>query len=303
MRKIRFLFTGILIAAAITSCNDVNWDEVEDLNFAPTTFNKSKEYRGGNVDCSQLGMPGLVETTGRNNFNAGAFEFSWPEGLEVKVDEGKYVSFYIPESTIKIGDLCYKIGAVIVKGGDASNVYYYPGGATGDKKLAAPNNSSGGPAGLSNLTFCFIEVECEEPEQIVIAVKTSYWATYSNDVWSDFNWAVSQGNFMFPVDNWCDILGVNYFPETTSFGLHGMQGVMGTVTVEEAWPAGVHSLVVTIDMNDGLQLDLTRLYVGSLDGLLSTVEASGCPNYNYWPFQDETDQNTHVYTIPYDSLN
>ncbi len=32
MRRIKFLFAGVLIAAAVTSCNDVNWDDVQDLN-------------------------------------------------------------------------------------------------------------------------------------------------------------------------------------------------------------------------------------------------------------------------------
>ena len=47
------------------------------------------------------------------------------------------------------------ISAVIVKGGNASNVYdYRPTGALSDSGLVAPNNASGGPANLSHLEFC-----------------------------------------------------------------------------------------------------------------------------------------------------
>ena len=44
--------------------------------------------------------------------------------------------------------------AVIVKGGPNANVYAY-NEATGDTGLYAPDNSSGGPAGLSHVSFCY----------------------------------------------------------------------------------------------------------------------------------------------------
>ena len=47
-------------------------------------------------------------------------------GLEVTVD-GIYVSF-IMEDCILMDGKYYKVGAVIVKGGNAANVYYYPDG-------------------------------------------------------------------------------------------------------------------------------------------------------------------------------
>ena len=82
----------------------------------------------------------------------------WPDGLSVEVTEdGIYVSFQLDEP-FKINEKCYLIGAVIVKGGqDGANVYFYPDGIKSDGGLTTPTQQE-----LSNLTFCFIEVECVE---------------------------------------------------------------------------------------------------------------------------------------------
>lgn len=69
------------------------------------------------------------------------------------------------DDCILIGDKYYKVGAVIVKGSNAANVYYYPNGTMKDSGLASPVNASGNPAGLSNLTFCFIE--CKQPDLVI----------------------------------------------------------------------------------------------------------------------------------------
>jgi len=283
MKRIKFLFAGVLIAAAVTSCNDVNWDDVQDLKYTPETFYKSKEYRGGNVDCSQLDMSGLAETTGRNNFNAGAFEYSWPEGLEVKVEDGKYVSFFIPGGTIKIDELCYKVGAVIVKGGDASNVYYYDGGVSGDKNLVAPNNSSGGPAGLSNLTFCFVEVDCEVKEPKVIALKALCTTSGTDNVWG-----VSSGTNLFESSSqWCGTwyLGVNNFPfEGTIIinqNLTNSGQPIGEMTMENG--------TVKVKLYT-YKFRYASLFIGTQETLISVLSTDGCPDYSQAPWM--TSSNT-----------
>jgi hypothetical protein len=102
--------------------------------------------------------------------NNGDKEFNGVFPLNVTVD-GVFVSFSTDGGNcIQIGDKYYKVGAVIVKGSAAPNVYYYgPDGTLEDSGLASPINASGSPAGLSNLTFCFIE--CEQVP-MVIALKT-----------------------------------------------------------------------------------------------------------------------------------
>jgi hypothetical protein len=46
------------------------------------------------------------------------------------------------------------VDAVLVKGGDAGNLYSYEFDTFGDTGLVTPDNSSGGPAGLSHVEFC-----------------------------------------------------------------------------------------------------------------------------------------------------
>jgi hypothetical protein len=111
---------------------------------------------GGNVSCDALGYE---LGSDRVNWNNG-FDGSFPDGITVTVTGGIYVEW----------NSSFKIGAVIVKGGDAANVYEYtPTGANEDSGLASPPNASDGPAGLSNLTFCYNQQD-EDPE---IAIEKS----------------------------------------------------------------------------------------------------------------------------------
>lgn len=96
---------------------------------------------GGNVTCTMLGY---ANSSARVNYN-GSFDAAFPTGISVTVTGGTYVAW---TST-------FGIGAVIVKGGNDANVYEYSPTRTSDSGLASPPNSSGNPAGLSNLTFCW----------------------------------------------------------------------------------------------------------------------------------------------------
>jgi len=71
-----------------------------------------------------------------NGYWAGEF----PEGLSVAVDD-IYVSFE-SNGCIKIGDGYFMVGAVIVKGSDHANVYYYEGGTIADEGLTAPGEKN-----------------------------------------------------------------------------------------------------------------------------------------------------------------
>ncbi len=84
------------------------------------------------------------------------------------------------------------VDAVISKGGAAANLYTYdpPAESTGDTNLVAPNNSSGGPAGLSHMAFCYdLELDVSK------TAETSFTRTFEWSVeksvdpasWSLFN--------------------------------------------------------------------------------------------------------------------
>ncbi|HOC48775.1 MAG TPA: hypothetical protein PKG68_08585 [Bacteroidales bacterium] len=127
---------------------------------------------GGNRTCAEVGTffkddPAYFDWCG-DRVDYGMFSGAFPDGLDVTSD-GKTLSFNADEC-IKIGDKYYKVGAVIVKGGPAANVYFYEEGTLSDVNLTAPANASGKPAGISNVTFCYIE--CEEQPELVIAFKS-----------------------------------------------------------------------------------------------------------------------------------
>lgn len=180
-RKLFVLFSMLaLVAIAFTSCQKDSEiiDQKDEIAVEKTTSGPdsdgevtpviiSGENQGGNRTCEEVGTAFGVTfdlSIGQLNYEDGAFDGEWPAELNVVVTNGKYVSFNL-DKPVKIGDACYIVGAVIVKGGAAANVYFYADGTMADQGLAAPPvGANQDPAGLSNLTFCFFEVECEEEE-------------------------------------------------------------------------------------------------------------------------------------------
>jgi hypothetical protein len=77
----------------------------------------------------------------------------------------------------------WPVACVLVKGGDAYNVYCYPEPVTSDSGLFAPVNASGGPAGISHVTFCYSEPDTCYSAETAWASGTRYvsrgnWAMY-----------------------------------------------------------------------------------------------------------------------------
>jgi hypothetical protein len=123
-------------------------------NVTPTEFNTGP---GGNVTCAELGYE---NTSPRSNYNPAndTFDAAFPDGITVTVDDGTFVDW-----TSDFG-----IGAVIVKGGNAANVYEYSPQKFSDTDLASPLNEGGQRPTLSNLTFCWDDVPDEGNPDIVI---------------------------------------------------------------------------------------------------------------------------------------
>ncbi len=210
MKKSKIFFVIIFVAAAVISCskdnrNDNGMDLIKNSKDQPITTKSESLPRsdgdlgnpqdgvipfiipgannGGNRTCAEVAA---AFVSGPNPFLCGTkvdysgsdFSSKFPSWLHVSVTDGKYVSFRMEDCGM-INGKYYRVGAVIVKGSSDANVYYYPDGTFSDSGLASPINASGAPAGLSNLTFCFIECKKELPE-LVIAFKS-----YLNDgVWA-----------------------------------------------------------------------------------------------------------------------
>lgn len=159
--KFNLLLTGIILSVALVSCS-----YMEDASSGPEVTPISAKALniganpGGNVTCSEVATyygTSFSFSSDRVNWDGSNFDNGWPVGLIVSVqtvDGTDYIDFSYSSTT-------HCVGAVIVKGSSDANIYYYPTGIKSDQALTAPINASGDPAGLSNLTFCFVECESE----------------------------------------------------------------------------------------------------------------------------------------------
>ena len=290
MKKLIYFFAAILMVAALGSCEQ---DESEILlkkgdavvsatpapsdNMQVTPVISPGANRGGNRTCAEVAaafsLPADYFLCGNKvDYYDGVFSGNFPDGVLVDVTHGKYVDFEL-EGPILIGDKYYVVGAVIVKGGNAANVYFYPGGTLGDSGLTAPVNASGKAAGLSNLTFCLME---KVPE-LVIALKTYLATPVPGDSWTYVRksaWAVSGGLGVDPTPGTLH-MGYNYYItgmenrfELVEATLPAIVGPIGTIKARDYVEGDVHYLEVVIDINRDRDLvfDDSYLYVGSYEG-------------------------------------
>lgn len=326
MRKLKYFSAILIIVTAVASCEKVATDEsnlevmmksaiVIDNASDPVSFKGivpqiiKGANRGGNVTCNEVAS--VYGTTfdlcwdklDYGDFDAnGTFEFNgaFPEGLTVTTD-GRFVSFLMTEC-VSIGDKYYKIGAVIVKGSNNANIYYYPDGMMSDSGLAAPYNSSGSPAGLSNLTFCLVECEEELPE-LVIVLKT-YIQHPVGQFWAGTIGTGSEINSLHLGYVTYHYNGLNSF---TLYGSATSSWPVGTLTASDYVEDGVRYLeiVVTCD-EDGLLFLDSHLFVGTAAGYnnyLTTADGITYTDYLDFPFFENDIAATRVFKIPFTELD
>jgi hypothetical protein len=119
---------------------------VSDNGVVPKLFDQGS---GGNATCSDVG----TYDNSSNRFDEGD-QFEGTAGpITWSTSDDTYVSWSGNHDGL----------AVIVKGGDGSNVYYYSAATTSDSGLASPPKNDNTPE-LSNITFCWND-EDEEPEE------------------------------------------------------------------------------------------------------------------------------------------
>jgi hypothetical protein len=315
MKRLIYFSATILLIATFYSCEkedallDDSFDLKKSLEYPVisepvssegiTPYIIPGENKGGNRTCEEVGVAFDTEFAlcgDKVDYEDGSFESDFPMGLNVSVD-GSFVSFEA-SGCIMIEDKAYKVGAVIVKGGREANVYYYPNGTLSDSNLAAPVNASGRAAGLSNLTFCF--VECVE-EDIYIAAKAAVRRINPNTGVNEWYWGLSSGDSYPFTPFWCDRLGINEFSDGDVYDLVSMYPVkdiiLGKITVNEV----DKHLVITVDAFEGVTLHDTYIYAGSYDGFLNSVpEGDKCPDYvNNWTAKEEnTVGSTVTFIIP-----
>jgi len=316
MKELSYLFAAIIMIAALGSCEQ---DESEILlkkagATSQTTISTSTagiapviiagDNNGGNVTCADVAetfdLPeGSLRCGEKIDFVNGMFAGEFPDGLDVVVTEGKYVSFSM-EAPLMIDGKHYLVAAVIVKGGNKANVYYYPEGIMSDSGLASPANNSGKPAGLSNLTFCLVE---QLPE-LVIGLKTYLAKPVQGEVVTYIRksaWAVSDGlgvvgNSLFMGYNFYNYNDENEWDLMRST-LSGVVGKIGSISADDFWEEGVHYLEVIIDLDtEELVFDESYLYVGSLKGYQGRY-------YTSFPFKAlDVMAGQRIFRIPFSSI-
>ena len=294
MKKTIYLFATLFVITAIVSCSKetTNNDELDLLKKAtiitapiasqPVSLDEMiKPYiipganNGGNRTCAEVATafglnPNPFSCGEKINYvyydedgdDIGYYDWDgeFPAWLQVNVaDDGK-ISFEVLYG-------CHKIGAVIVKGSNAANVYYYGlGGSTGDDGLFAPGGKM-----VSNLTFCCIPCD----EELIIAVKVRY---YNGSVWGS-----AAGENVFST-GWCGLgyLGINSFPFTKPLFLEEAytDNVIGSVSLIGG--------AIKITLNSGLPFE-AFIFIGTEEELTDPANLiDGCPDYeNDWmPYVD-----------------
>lgn len=134
----------LLAAAALLLASSGAWA----ASVLPTT------YPGNFTNCDDLpgvgSWQGLGYSTGSAPINGQSYNLGVP---------GQSITFnYTPPSQMQyIGfSATMPMDYIVVKGGNAYNVFHYVPGVTNDINLYSPDNGSGQPAGVSHVTFCFV---------------------------------------------------------------------------------------------------------------------------------------------------
>jgi hypothetical protein len=139
---------GELFAGAALATYPTKYPSTPTSSGGVTPWIIPGQNSGGNRTCAEVGQaffgnPDYYKYSSERIDGKKQY-YSLPYGLQFSTN-GTYVSF----------SSSFSIGAVIVKGGPAANVYVYEPQRLSDSGLAAPVNSSGNSAGLSNITFCW----------------------------------------------------------------------------------------------------------------------------------------------------
>ncbi len=293
MKKLGYLLVGISVMF-MASCSERS-DVIEEMSTlkaktavaegisSPMSDMEVYPYiiagdnKGGNRTCDEVATAfgATFDLCGDKIDYDGDFMGSFPDGLMVTTD-GTYVSFEM-DNCIDVEGEWYKVGAVIVKGSNAANVYYYPDGTLSDSGLASPENSSGKPAGLSNLTFCF--VKCD------VGVAIKMWYVDEGNILP----ALSNGAPVF-TDGWCANLGFNSIMEESPITLTGFNGDdIGHFLIENM---GDH-VQITINLDEEYELKSSYIFVGSKLGLMNSA-VGDCPDYESWVVK-----YSNLFTIPF----
>jgi hypothetical protein len=307
MRKLLFIMAGAIIAIGMVSCEKKGGIPNSDMGLGndgivkgqpitvvtdsdPVSFGGSVPYlipgenRGGNRTCDEA-KDAFFDLFGRD------LEDTDDCGEKVDIDDD-YVGFVgafpfeveiLEDGTMRFdtGDPECKVFAVIVKGSNHANVYFYEEGAVSDGGLTPPPfDPEADPLRfpwISNITFCCVCDVPEEPEEEVIAIKVYHSQGYALSVADEqdgsYPWALLSG--------WCADLGVNAYPDVSPIAI----GTVGTAVVAEG--------SVTITLDEALEITNVAMYLGE-----EPVSPGDCPSLSYpYPWKEFPGDGNHDLVI------
>lgn len=316
MKKVTYLFAALVMVAALSSCQQddseimlkkANSDEygmsspISFMGIVPQVIEGANN--GGNRTCAEVAEWFETEFDfcgDRLNYSDSMFDGAFPEGLNVTITDGTFVEFEVPDF-IMIGDKYYMVGAVIVKGSNQANVYWYPDGSFGDSKLAAPVNASGKPSGLSNLTFCLVEFVPEFPE-VAMVMKTYLSPMANKRDWAGTRGTGSEVNSLHLGYFTYDFKGVQEFP--LYFGSWGSE--IGKITVSNYIENGEHFVELKAEITTGeWSFYESYLYAGPAEGYdeyLVEIDGIFYTQYKSFPFVEEEHAAVRIFKINVNDL-
>ena len=309
MKKLQYILAGLVLVFALVSCEKQNKHDLDVDAIKAAKANKAVVELGENIPWSDAGVvPEVIpgENKGGNRTcdevyayfsnlydgpylcgdkidwddDAEGFAGSFPDGLLVTVND-IYVSFEIPGGCLNIGGLFYKVGAVIVKGSNAANVYFYPNGSDFDTGLAAPGNKHM----VSNLTFCFVPCQIEEAD-LVVAMKA--FVNVPREELPSYGDVIHTVGTPLPNIDFVEYVSYSLGDGPATFVLNSERSgpEVGTMTVDDGMEGEDRYLYVNIDTDDDgwdFNGDGCYLYVGSLAGLTPLTSAGQFPFKNNAP--------------------
>jgi hypothetical protein len=169
-----------------------------------------------------------------------------------------------------------------------------------DSGLASPVNASGKPAGLSNLSFCF--VECREP--LIVSLKS-----YIVPLEGTNDYVVTRG-----VGSETNSLRIGYFTYnysdiTVDLFLGKWGDKVGTLTMSDYFENDIHYLEVVLKLTDAnyiaWKFGASYLYVGSLDSYedhLDLVDGIYYSQYLHFPFIENEVLTIRTFKIPFNEI-
>jgi hypothetical protein len=243
----------------------------------PVSFGGSVPYlipgenRGGNRTCDEA-KDAFFDLFGRD------LEGTDDCGEKVDIDDD-YVGFVgefpfeveiLSDGTMRFdtGDPECKVFAVIVKGSNHANVYFYEDGAVSDGGLTPPPfDTEADPLRfpwISNITFCCVCDVPEDPEDEFIAIKVIYDGGFAMSA------ADASDGFTPWSGDWCGLFGVNPYPDVTPINLITQGGTdVGDAVIAEG------SAVITMDSD--IEITDVYIYVGD-----APETSTDCPPYTSW---------------------